>query len=332
MVHHKRKRSASTVTKRKKPKTSKGSSSSGDLVKRMYTYKKKPAGVIKRQKKFKAKVDKVLEGEFPIERILEQSGMQISTSIAQQGANVIPLRDVTQMRDMNKQVQQVASVVSDSNFKFHCQHSFQDIMYTNNGGNTAGTIASTAVIDWYLVVGKTDNDNDPLQDWVYANTTSLEGSTGGQTAGTITANTVGNTPFLFAEFTRKWKILSKTRVLLQPGETKTFSRAAKAAMIDLKRAEQSGTYLKNVKGISTYLMPVVYGTPSHDSVTRTNVAPAPACVDFVWTTTHICRAVASIAPVGPSTSRTYLGTAFSAVAVAKGDSEFITNLATIFAN
>lgn len=80
-----------------------------------------------------------------------------------------------------------------------------------------------AVSDWYLVVPTMDLTETPKDSWQLGwRSIATGGEIEFQSYIGVGPTSIGLTPFVNSYFCTKWKILSKRRIVLQPGQTKEF--------------------------------------------------------------------------------------------------------------
>lgn len=325
-----------TLTKSKsKPETVTNETSTGDFNKLLWKKKKVSRGKVKAAKRFKAKVERVLESETPICRVLEQySGTTSATAGGQSVMVAFDDRAIANLRAVMTNLEQNAASLDDFAARYHLYNSMVDGFYSNSG-------TGLVIMDWYDIVSRTDNINTPVDDYILA----LQAiANGGEvlTTGAISGRwpsvsgsvvTQGITPFNLSEFCAKWKILKKRRVMLQPGETKQVNFYNKRQMtVDGARFMQGAAIYKYNKGARSHFI-ISYGQPCHDSVTRTSVAPGPVSIDYFYTVVHQARGLPSINDSKVSgASRLYQNSSYPAVTTGKIKEEFNPSVDTTMAS
>lgn len=306
--------------KKKKSASDGGAGSTGDMNKVIWK-KKGGKRQYRRFRKFKKKVEKALESDLPLGKVLfQQSSARTKQNSNQFDQFAISEGDIGELKTILQQITQTAQAGTYFTQRYHMFDLHIDGYYTNCGN-------TVCCLDWYTVVPRTDNINDPFDDWLQAASDTTVGeilSPAGQQVSVPNQNTVGANPFMFSQYCCKWLILSKRRVILQPGETKEFRfHRYYNKTIDGARFQQGGTSYKALKGITKYHHIFINGQPVHDQSVATTVGLAPFRVDFAWTKTYTARALSSPnAATQASKTQFFLAQAFPTVTTPKTVEEF----------
>lgn len=305
-----------TTHKKKKASPDGGAGSTGDMNKVIWRRPKGAKRKYKRFRRFKKKVERAIESDMPLTKVVMDQTLQLTNTTNTMKQNVIGFCDEPDLRLTMSTIDQVAQSSGNFSERYHLMDWHCDGFYTNSGN-------TLAILDFFWVVPRTDNVYQPSDDFYQAATA------GGEATATL-VETIGMNPFMFSMYCSKWLIISNRRVMIQPGETKEF-RYHKYInkTIQGSRFQQGGTTYKGMKGLTSYVHIFGRGQPVHDSTTNTLIGSAPFRVDFYFSKTYTARGIASPASLNESGKiRTYLATALPSVAGPRTVEEFNPSVVT----
>lgn len=141
---------------------------------------------------------------------------------------------------------------------------------------------------------------------------------------------IGFDLFQIPQFFQKWKIVKKTRTLLQPGEcvTRTVKRhpdwifdpkqhavnAATGAVDTINQVRQTGVLAKNNKK-TVHLLFKIFGQVTNNNADKSIVGFTPAALNIAWTEDITVAQVADYAPNGVSRNNIWVENQFPGILV-----------------
>ena len=257
--------------------------SAGDMSKVMYRSHKVSKSYLKNKKKFAKKVEDVIDANMPINKVLFQVAAQATTSSGDQAVFSIAMLDRGQATSVLQELTGSVADVELSGERFYLSSGRIDGFYTNIS-------KGMVILDWYLLFPRNDDASNPIQDWNHA----MSGTASGGEAsgfGSIGPNSIGVTPFMSSEFCKKWLIVNKRRVMLQPGETKEFHRSIKNKDVVMSKFQSVNVPVATAKGLTSYYMVFAYGQPAVSGIDGVTVGTGTADILYNYNICHTARGI-----------------------------------------
>lgn len=257
--------------------------------------KRKSKRVVRRWKKFKAKVNKVINSDISSNVAFFNESLRVASIAGSQGYEFKALGNI--WPSAVSSTVDIASICQDYLFgnipatgqalggvqkKIMFTSGIMDVAFRNVTGD-----GTTMMLDVYTLVPKTDLTNTQCQNWddMWSQSFNFTGA-GAQVApppvGTpvsLLATTPGVGPFQSPRFCRFVTVLEKRRFILTDGQTATMQLSAnykkfgyKTADWWLKSSETKGTVAK--KGFTKCYMACFYGLGSDSAATAATSFPA----------------------------------------------------------
>lgn len=254
-----------TKTKTKKKTDTGNGESSGEFNRIQYIGSK---GKGRKFKKFKKRVDAVLDSEQPYGHFTAQYTRKLSAVVGQQGAEMFQIKNVADLRSTAQTI-----VPGVDNYRVVLESVVLNGFITNHE-------TAVVIVDLYHCVARQDNQNGttPLALWQeFVSVTSASSSA-------PTTATFGITPFAVPQFGKFYKIKSKRRMMLAPGVTKQIQERRKSRKVITANEyiDIHGSRNEDYKGVTEYWLMIAYGGPiqKHNNITTVSTAPVNCSLTF----------------------------------------------------
>ena len=166
-----------------------GTSSTGDMNKVVFKAKHVSGGAYKRKVAFKKKIENALEGDLPLIKTVKNVTMSMTAAGNLMQYNIIAMSDVSDMTSLNDNIVKQTTGLASSKSESFVQRDYRIDGFYTNAANTL------CIMDWYLVIPRTNLVEDPNNSFGAGN--NLIASGGETDSATVGAggNNIGITPF-----------------------------------------------------------------------------------------------------------------------------------------
>lgn len=260
-----------SATKKKADAKFTGMASSGEFSRIQYRSKRGSKKFIRRKKAFSKKVHKVLEESNGYGRYLFQNKLQIDVPVGAQDQGYIKIYSPEDLIYVYQQM--FPQGTASANEIFAIDNLVFDCLITNHSNNTG-------ILDVYHMVCRQDSDlsETPQNLW-------NQGLNNAQAVVTTARTQAFLTPFDVNTIGTKYKILSKRRMMFNPGETKQIEKRYSRTKL-IKGSGQlydSANVIKEgLKGVTEWYMFNAYGAPIQDDTTSTSINLGSAHFNFIY--------------------------------------------------